>query len=49
LQYGDTAGDPKLIEWVYGLQEFAHGRKKDEGWYVRFTKIYVMIIPYMRF
>ncbi|EKM58576.1 uncharacterized protein PHACADRAFT_207395 [Phanerochaete carnosa HHB-10118-sp] len=34
LQYGPTAGIPSLIEWVYGLQEKEHGRKKGEGWRV---------------
>lgn len=32
LQYGPTAGFDGLVEWVYGLQEAAHGRKKGEGW-----------------
>ncbi|TFK92697.1 PLP-dependent transferase [Polyporus arcularius HHB13444] len=32
LQYGPTAGLPDLVEWVYGLQEREHGRKKGEGW-----------------
>ena len=34
LQYGPTAGLPGLIEWIHGLQEREHGRKKDEGWRV---------------
>ncbi|KAI0925700.1 hypothetical protein AcV5_008368 [Taiwanofungus camphoratus] len=34
LQYGPTAGLPALCEWVYGLQEAEHGRKKGEGWRV---------------
>ncbi|KZT01549.1 PLP-dependent transferase [Laetiporus sulphureus 93-53] len=34
LQYGPTAGLPSLVEWVYGLQERQHGRKKGEGWRV---------------
>lgn len=34
LQYGPTAGLPSLVEWVYGLQEKVHGRKKGEGWKV---------------
>ncbi|KDQ52638.1 hypothetical protein JAAARDRAFT_39888 [Jaapia argillacea MUCL 33604] len=32
LQYGATSGNPSLVNWVYGLQEFSHGRKKGEGW-----------------
>jgi tryptophan aminotransferase len=32
LQYGPTAGMPGLLEWIWGLQEFAHGRKRGEGW-----------------
>ncbi|KAI0695366.1 PLP-dependent transferase [Cytidiella melzeri] len=32
LQYGPTAGIPDLLNWLYGLQETAHGRKKGEGW-----------------
>lgn len=34
LQYGDTAGIKPLREWLYGLQEFSHGRKEGEGWSV---------------
>lgn len=34
LQYGPTAGLPSLIDWVYGLQDVEHGRKKGEGWRV---------------
>jgi tryptophan aminotransferase len=32
LQYNMTAGIPELLKWVWGLQEFSHGRKKGEGW-----------------
>ncbi|OJA19236.1 hypothetical protein AZE42_13310, partial [Rhizopogon vesiculosus] len=32
LQYCDTAGIPRLIEWFMGLQERSHGRKSGEGW-----------------
>lgn len=32
LQYTDTAGIQKLREWLYGLQEKMHGRKRGEGW-----------------
>ncbi|KAG8213340.1 hypothetical protein J3R82DRAFT_11823 [Butyriboletus roseoflavus] len=32
LQYGPTAGLPRLNEWFVGLQERAHGRKRSEGW-----------------
>lgn len=32
LQYGPTAGIPSLLEWIWGLQEFSHGRKRNEGW-----------------
>lgn len=32
LQYGDTAGQKELIEWLYRLQELNHGRKKGEDW-----------------
>lgn len=32
LQYGPTAGAKQLIDWIEGLQEFSHGRKKNEGW-----------------
>ena len=34
LQYGDTAGIKPLREWLYGLQDFSHGRKQGEGWSV---------------
>jgi tryptophan aminotransferase len=34
LQYGPTAGFPPFIEWLTGLQEYEHGRKKGEGWRV---------------
>ena len=32
LQYGDTAGLRLLLDWIGGLQEVNHGRKKNEGW-----------------
>lgn len=32
LQYGPTAGLPRLTEWFVGLQERVHGRKLSEGW-----------------
>jgi tryptophan aminotransferase len=32
LQYGPTAGEKQLVNWIEGLQEFSHGRKKNEGW-----------------
>ena len=32
LQYNATAGLPRLRDWLKGLQECQHGRRKDEGW-----------------
>ena len=32
LQYGDTAGLKPLLDWIWGLQEVNHGRKRNEGW-----------------
>jgi tryptophan aminotransferase len=33
LQYGPTAGHPKLLGWLYELQKRMHGRKPEgEGW-----------------
>ena len=32
LQYGPTAGIPSLLGWIWGLQEYSHGRKRGEGW-----------------
>ena len=32
LQYTATAGLPRLLDWLRGLQERQHGRCKDEGW-----------------
>ena len=32
LQYTPTAKLPSLLEWIWGLQEFSHGRKRGEGW-----------------
>ena len=32
LQYGSTAGNPGLVNWIHGLQEKVHGRKQGEGW-----------------
>jgi len=37
LQYGDTAGSPNLLEWLHGLQEVSHQRKKGEGWRISVT------------
>ncbi|OSD06627.1 PLP-dependent transferase [Trametes coccinea BRFM310] len=32
LQYSASAGIPGLLEWLVGLQEYSHGRKRGEGW-----------------
>ncbi|TEB34615.1 PLP-dependent transferase [Coprinellus micaceus] len=32
LQYSDTAGTKPLLDWLFGLQERFHGRKRGEGW-----------------
>ena len=32
LQYSPTIGIPELVDWLYGLQETLHGRKRGEGW-----------------
>lgn len=32
LQYGPTAANPGLVNWIHGLQEKVHGRKQGEGW-----------------
>jgi tryptophan aminotransferase len=32
LQYSDTAGITQLRDWLYGLQQFSHGRKKGDGY-----------------
>ena len=32
LQYGPTAGLPRLIDWFIGLQERSHSRTPIEGW-----------------
>ncbi|KAL4064737.1 hypothetical protein V8B97DRAFT_1301062 [Scleroderma yunnanense] len=32
LQYGTTAGLPRLSDWFVGLQEHSHGRTCNEGW-----------------
>jgi len=32
LQYGDTAGYGPLREWLSGLQEFFHGKKRSDDW-----------------
>lgn len=34
LQYNEAAGVQKLRDWLYGLQERAHGRKRGEGWQI---------------
>ncbi|KAH9831639.1 PLP-dependent transferase [Rhodofomes roseus] len=34
LQYTLTSGLPDLREWIFGLQERLHGRRKGEGWTV---------------
>lgn len=34
LQYGATAGQPELLNWLAGLQEYSHKRKAGEGWRV---------------
>jgi len=32
LQYSAAAGLPRLLDWLKGLQERQHGRRKGEGW-----------------
>ena len=32
LQYSGSQGIPEFIDWLVGLQEFNHGRKRGEGW-----------------
>jgi len=32
LQYSATAGLPRLLNWLRGLQVRQHGRRKDKGW-----------------
>ncbi|CDO70650.1 hypothetical protein BN946_scf184756.g17 [Trametes cinnabarina] len=32
LQYSPSAGIPELNDWLIGLQEYSHGRKRGEGW-----------------
>lgn len=32
LQYGPSDGIPDFLNWLYGLQERSHGRKRGEGW-----------------
>ncbi|KAF4613657.1 hypothetical protein D9613_007469 [Agrocybe pediades] len=34
LQYGDTAGFKPLLDWIFGLQDALHGRRRGEGWKV---------------
>ncbi|EIW84421.1 PLP-dependent transferase [Coniophora puteana RWD-64-598 SS2] len=32
LQYGQTEGSARLLDWLHGLQEHLHGRSRGEGW-----------------
>ncbi|KAG8906041.1 hypothetical protein FRB99_007698 [Tulasnella sp. 403] len=32
LQYSDTSGLVKFVDWLYGWQERSHRRKRGEGW-----------------
>ncbi|KAI0359804.1 PLP-dependent transferase [Trametes cingulata] len=32
LQYSGSAGIPELLDWLVGLQEYSHERKRGEGW-----------------
>lgn len=34
LQYSATSGLPEFCNWLTGLQEHSHGRKRGEGWRV---------------
>ncbi|KAI1796868.1 PLP-dependent transferase [Ganoderma leucocontextum] len=36
LQYSASKGIPELLDWLIGLQEYSHGRKRDEGWDLTF-------------
>ena len=53
LQYGDTAGLAPLLDWLFGLQEVNHGRKRNEGWKISVGSgsqdlIYKVWIPHLR-
>jgi tryptophan aminotransferase len=37
LQYGPTAGMPRLCDWLLDLQEREHGRKRGVDWRVSIT------------
>ena len=32
LQYSGSKGIPDFLDWLLGLQEYSHGRKRGEGW-----------------
>ncbi|KAM5532604.1 hypothetical protein V8D89_013730 [Ganoderma adspersum] len=36
LQYSASKGIPELLDWLIGLQEHSHGRKRGEGWDLTF-------------
>ncbi|TBU41945.1 PLP-dependent transferase [Dichomitus squalens] len=36
LQYSGSKGIPGFLEWLIGLQEYSHGRKRGEGWDLAF-------------
>ena len=36
LQYSASKGIPGLLEWLIGLQEYSHDRKRGEGWDLTF-------------
>ena len=36
LQYCASKGIPDLLDWLIGLQEHSHGRKRGEGWDLTF-------------
>ena len=36
LQYSGSKGIPDLLDWLIGLLEYSHGRKRGEGWDLTF-------------
>ena len=36
LQYSASKGIPELLDWLVGLQEYSHGRRRGEGWDLTF-------------
>ena len=43
LQYGPTAGHPRLNKWIQDFQCRVHGKKSEQGWRVSIVSVIFLL------